>query len=191
MCGSFAVGACVPHTRVLQSNHSLIDLRLDDNRADVDAAVELSHSLAENQTLVRLSLSNNCILSDGAAAIATLLKKNQVLAYVNVRENYIGEEGRSLLVAAVTGQQVAVSDPGQNAARILASETDDAADLEVPKALRHLIGQESKGIDITADAPSDAGADDTAVAVVDATEWDLTAAELVITNPVTGVTVLV
>lgn len=150
---------------VAQRNHSLIDLRLDDNKVDLDTANQLAEALAMNHTLTRLGLYDNVIFNDGAVAIARTLCRNPVLQLVDMRKCYVTKEGRleiaALLRPDAPAVKSALSASAAVADAVATSAGGDAADSddEVPAALKKVAGvgagagagaggeEESKGVE--------------------------------------------
>lgn len=84
-----------------QKNKMLVDVRLDDNKVDLDTAHRLAEALAVNHTLTRLGLYNNSIYNDGALAIARVLARSSTLQLCDMRKNFVSKDGRVDIAALI------------------------------------------------------------------------------------------
>eukprot|EP00667_Euglena_gracilis_P003222 EG_transcript_3230 len=90
-------GSCQQFSHVLQTNQSLLRLKLGDNCITTEGSKHLADGLCHNQTLIQLHIGGNGIGDLGVIAIAHALRFNTTLTSLGLRDNDIGVAGLTAL----------------------------------------------------------------------------------------------
>ena len=85
----------------LETNTTLTDLILDNNKIGDEGAKAIAEALKTNTTLINLKLSTNIIGDEGAYALAEALKTNTTLTDLILDNNKIGDEGAKAIAEAL------------------------------------------------------------------------------------------
>eukprot|EP00668_Euglena_longa_P042450 GGOE01056190.1.p1 GENE.GGOE01056190.1~~GGOE01056190.1.p1 ORF type:complete len:1146 (-),score=202.57 GGOE01056190.1:174-3611(-) len=85
--------SCQNFCQVLQTNQTLLRLKLGDNCITTQGSKHLGDGLRHNQTLIQLHIGGNGIGDLGVIAIADALRDNTTLTSLGLRDNDIGVAG--------------------------------------------------------------------------------------------------
>ena len=86
---------------LLETNHTLVCLKLRDCNIVLDGACRLANALCTNDTLQKLDLSDNPIGVEGATEFAKMLETNHTLVYLNLGDCNIVLDGAYQLATAL------------------------------------------------------------------------------------------
>ena len=97
----FSLQNTISLASVLRTNHTLVDLNLEQCNIDSDGACQLASALCTNDTLQELYLGDNPIGVKGATAFAEMLRTNHTLVDLNLGDCNIDSDGACQLASAL------------------------------------------------------------------------------------------